>query len=163
MPILRVLIYCAFKNNHAWAQNNKDLCDQSMLCNYNVLYYNLRPSTHTSMTLWWDDSLTSSTSTSCLSSTWMDIISAGRRYCLSACTISYCRWLSFSNSMSQKFWLFSLREGRFYRRIQGPIEKPLYFIPEQILFRIKTGDTSLLPRNMFEAIYWIFCERIRSI
>lgn len=67
-----------------WLNHNLDLCRQfSMLYNYTVLYHNLRPSTHTSMTLWWDDCLTSSTSTSCPSSMWMDIISAGPRYCRS--------------------------------------------------------------------------------
>lgn len=45
-----------------------------------LLNHNFRPSAPTSRTLGWDACLISSASTSCLSSMWMDIISAGPRY-----------------------------------------------------------------------------------
>lgn len=63
----------------------------SMFYNYTglTLYYYYRLSAHTNMTLWWQDYWTSSTSTSCLSLMWMDIVSAGLRYCRFFCW-SFC-------------------------------------------------------------------------
>lgn len=63
----------------------------SMFYNYTglTLYYYYRLSTHTNMTLWWQDYWTSSTSTSCLSLMWMAIVSAGLRYCRLFCWSFY--------------------------------------------------------------------------
>ena len=131
----------------------------SMLRDYTVLYHNYRPSTHTSMTLSWDDCSTSSTFTSCLSSMSMDITSAGPRYCGSFYT-QYRLNLAVNcfDFQTASVRIFDCFLGmklvlrcfplvfRFFAECRAQWRNPSVY--SGAILRIKTGRSSLLPTGL---------------